>query len=174
MFQVFRAVWRDPQLGEDVEKILKGSSSLDMWEPDSIENIYDTRQVDFMVSSDESDKIHHLLALSGVEIETMIEDAGKLMKNEKNRKTKNLPAAEMAFDEYLDYDELEEWLLSISEKYSHLTQIKEVGKTEDGNRSIWGLHIGDNNNDSEKKKIFMGKCIYCILYNNEYCTRLYS
>merc|ERR1711990_138245 len=93
--------------------------------------------------------------MSGVEIETMIEDAGKLMKNEKNRKTKNLPAAEMAFDEYLDYDELEEWLLSISEKYSHLTQIKEVGKTEDGNRSIWGLHIGDNNNDSEKKKIFM-------------------
>ena len=34
--------------------------------------------------------------------------------------------------------------------------MKEIGTTENGRR-ILGLHMGDKNNDSQKKKIFMGK-----------------
>ena len=41
-------------------------------------------------------------------------------------------------------------------QFKTILQLKQIGTTENGRR-ILGLHMGDKNNDSPKKKIFMGK-----------------
>ena len=90
-----------------MEQILSETSSLNMWFPETIDLIFETQKVDFMVSAEESSNLRRVLTLNGVNVETMIEDAGELIQNEKKGK-KNVPISEKPLTEYLDMHELDE------------------------------------------------------------------
>ena len=44
-----------------------------------------------------------------------------------------------------------------------MTHLKEIGRTE-ANNKILGFHMGDKDNNSAKKKIFMGELLYTADY----------
>merc|ERR1719259_1366961 len=86
----------------------------------------------------------------------MISDVGQLM-SEQKQSSKNRTSEEistMAYDEYLDYDELEAWIYHVSGKHDFNTEVFKIGETEEG-RNIVGLHVGDKNHSSDKPKIFI-------------------
>ena len=58
--------------------------------------------------------------------------------------------------EYLTLDELNQWMDFIVEEFPDQTDLKQIGTTVN-DRPIMGLHLGDKNNNSDKKKIFMGE-----------------
>ena len=78
-YKVITANWYDPLVSAKVEQILTHSKTLDIWEPERLDLIHDTRKIDFMVAGEEADNIAHLLRLNQVEVATMIEDAGALI-----------------------------------------------------------------------------------------------
>ena len=63
---------------------------------------------------------------------------------------------ENEFLEYLTLDELNQWMEYIVEEFPDNTDLKQIGTTVN-DRPIMGLHLGDKNNNSDKKKIYMGK-----------------
>ena len=62
-YKVFRASWYDPVVSETVEKLLTNSRTVDLWKPESIDLVHDTKEVDFMISSEEADNITRLFRL---------------------------------------------------------------------------------------------------------------
>ena len=64
--QVIRAEWIDPIISQHVEKILGAAKTLDLWSPERIELIHETRSIDFMVAQHEVDNISHLLRMNTV------------------------------------------------------------------------------------------------------------
>ena len=64
--QVIRAEWIDPIISQDVEKILGAAKTLDLWTPEKIELIHETRSIDFMIAQHEFDNISHLLRMNTV------------------------------------------------------------------------------------------------------------
>ena len=64
--QVIRAEWIDPIISQDVEKILGAAKTLDLWSPERIELIHETRSIDFMIAQHEVDNISHLLRMNTV------------------------------------------------------------------------------------------------------------
>jgi len=156
-YKVIRAEWIDPIVSQDVEKILGSAQTLNLWTPEFIEQIHDTRYVDFMIAQHEIDNITNLLRMNTVSVDTMIEDAGALIEEQRIRSeqaTATRSAGDYPYTEYLKWEELEEWVEYVAETYPDTTELKQIGTTENGRR-ILGLHMGDKNHNSEKKKIFM-------------------
>ena len=54
--------------------------------------------------------------------------------------------------------ELDEWLEFVTEEFPDVTYLKQIGTTVE-DRPIMGFHLGDKNDNSDKKKIYMGKFI---------------
>merc|ERR1719378_566619 len=84
-YTVFRASWVDPIVSETVESILAASPTMNIWAPERLDMVHDTKQVDFMIASEEVDNVRHLFELNTVQVETMIEDAGKLIDQQASR-----------------------------------------------------------------------------------------
>ena len=62
--------------------------------------------------------------------------------------------------EYLTLAELDQWLEFVTEEFPDVTYLKQIGTTVE-DRPIMGFHLGDKNDNSDKKKIYMGKFILC-------------
>ena len=93
---------------------------------------------------------------NAIDTRVMINDAGSLMDEQKAEKRGRLnEAGTFAYDEYLDYGELEEWLSTTAEQYSDHTELINLATTAEG-RTLWGLHMGDKDHTGVKKKVFMG------------------
>ena len=60
--------------------------------------------------------------------------------------------------EYLTLAELDQWLEFVTEEFPDVTYLKQIGTTVE-DRPIMGFHLGDKNDNSDKKKIYMGKLI---------------
>ena len=58
--------------------------------------------------------------------------------------------------EYLTLAELDQWLEFVTEEFPDVTYLKQIGTTVE-DRPIMGFHLGDKNDNSDKKKIYMGK-----------------
>ena len=56
-------------------------------------------------------------------------------------------------------DELHQWLDFVADEFPNVTELKQIGTTAE-DRPIMGLHLGDKNNNSDKKKIFMGEFVF--------------
>ena len=140
-------------MSKEVEKVFSSLNGFDLWSPDEIENIYDTRSADFMIPISESDKLDEL-SIEGIHIETMINDVGELIEQDKMLRIESDTVENKPLTQYLTFEELESWLESVADDYPNHTELKEISRTEN-DRRILGLHVGDKNNDSDKKKIFM-------------------
>ena len=68
-YKVLRAQWIDPIVSRDVEKILGSVENLDVWVPESLDLIHETRSIDFMISPHQNDNITKLLKMNTVESE---------------------------------------------------------------------------------------------------------
>ena len=55
-------------MGQDVYDLLSKSKSLNMWEPEKLENIHDTMSIDFMISAEESVAVQNLLKKNAVKV----------------------------------------------------------------------------------------------------------
>ena len=93
----------------------------------------------------------------------MIEDAGKLIREQKDAKRGKVEKS-FSYEEYLEYDELEEWISDTVEEYGAHTELVNLDTTE-GGRTLWGIHMGDKNHTGPKKKIFMGTFYFFFLKN---------
>ena len=60
-------------------------------------------------------------------------------------------------------DELHQWLDFVADEFPDVTELKQIGTTAE-DRPIMGLHLGDKNNNSDKKKIFMGEFLFSFNY----------
>merc|ERR1712130_305150 len=154
-YKVFRAEWNDPVSGHAMFDILTESNTVDIWAPDELENIFDTKSVDFMMSSEEAEKFQSRIFAPQFSSEILIDDAGQLITEQKKSKRGILPeTGTFAYDEYLEYPELENWLSSTASTYSDNAELFELTTTHEG-RKLWGMHIGDKNHSGPKKKVFM-------------------
>lgn len=116
----------------------------------------------------------------------MVEDAGVMIENQRLQKEKatlRKSAADFPYTgeltsmgcpsmnlywplEYLTLDELHQWLDFVADEFPDVTELKQIGTTAE-DRPIMGLHLGDKNNNSDKKKIFMGE--YLLLFHVFIC-----
>ena len=151
-FKVLTASWADPLISATVEKILAHSPTIDIWKPERLDLIHDTRSVDFMIAREEVDNVMHLLRLNQVELETMIDDAGVLIEEQRRRPVQMTNTGQYSFTEYLDFPQLSEWIQQLPSQFPSLAKVELKGTTE-GDRPIWGLTIGGG--DNGKKDIFM-------------------
>ena len=154
-YKVFRSEWTDPIISQTVYEFLSKSESANLWAPDDLENVFDTMSADFMISESEAAEIQRKFSGNGIETRVMIEDAGKLIREQKEAK-KGKVGRSFSYEEYLEYDELEEWITDTAEEYSQYTELVELDTTA-GGRTLYGLHMGDKNHTGNKKKIFMGR-----------------
>jgi len=98
----------------------------------------------------------------------MVDDAGVMIENQrlqKERASLSKSAADFPYTEYLTLDELHQWLDFVADEFPNVTELKQIGTTAE-DRPIMGLHLGDKNNNSDKKKIFMGEFLFS--FNNCY------
>ena len=112
-FKVLRASWEDSEHTEFVGSLLERFETMNLWEPESLENIKYTQAVDFMVSKEEALLFHEKVG-NFSEIKTLIDDAGKIIneqKVEQKRATEGLRGASYPYDQFLTYPQLEEWIL---------------------------------------------------------------
>ena len=82
-YKVFRAEWEDPVSGSAMFDILTESNSVDIWAPDELENIFDTRAVDFMMSAEEAEKFQSRIFAPQFSSQILIDDAGELISQQK-------------------------------------------------------------------------------------------
>ena len=54
-------------VSQDVEKILGAVENLDVWVPEALDMIHETRSIDFMISPDQFDNVSHLLRMNTVQ-----------------------------------------------------------------------------------------------------------
>ena len=66
-------------------------------------------------------------------------------------------------------DELHQWLDFVADEFPDVTELKQIGTTAE-DRPIMGFHLGDKNNNSDKKKIFMGE--YLLLFHVFHCIKI--
>jgi len=151
-YKVFRASWYDPVVSETVEKLLTNSKTVDLWKPESIDLVHDTREVDFMISSEEADNIARLFRMNQISVETMIEDAGELITEQANRPIQTSGPGQYSFTEYLDWPALEEWITQLPEQFPGKVSLENRGQTENG-RNLLALTF--NGGGDGKKDIFM-------------------
>ena len=62
-----RAQWIDPVVSHEVEKILGAVENLDVWVPETLDMIHETRAIDFMISPYQFDNVSHLLRMNTVQ-----------------------------------------------------------------------------------------------------------
>ena len=110
-----------------------------------------------MVSAEEAKVIQQTLTGNSVSTNVMIDDAGKLVKQQKAEKRGKKPTiGTYSFEEYLDWDELEEWMSETATTYTDHTELINLATTAEG-RTLWGIHMGDKDHTGSKKKVFMGE-----------------
>ena len=112
-FKVLRASWDNSEHTELVGSILERFETMNLWEPESLENIKYTQAVDFMVSNEEASVFREQVG-NFSEIKTLIDDAGKIINEQKvkqKRATEGLRGATYPYDQFLTYLQLEEWIL---------------------------------------------------------------
>jgi len=167
-YKVLRTSWDDAHTSVEVGAFLERLSSVDMWEPEHVEYVTYTQAADFMLSEEDSDAF---MAEFGdqVKITPIIDDVGFVIDQQRNeqeralRNTEGLRAADLPYDQYLTYPQLEQWILSTVD--DELISAEVLGETYNGN-NVYGIHIGDQNPSSDKKKIF----IECNVHAREWVT----
>jgi len=152
---------------ELVGSVLERLNTIDLWQPDSLEDIKFTQTVDFIVSQEEAFEFERRVGnATDVRTVTLIEDAGELIAQqsvEQKRATKGLRGASYPYDQFLTYSQLEEWILANDD--GELMSSEIIGETFEG-RKIYGVHLGDQDPTSDKKKIFME----CNIHAREWIT----
>jgi hypothetical protein len=96
-FKVLRASWESLEQTELVGSVLERLNTIDLWQPDSLEDIKFTQTVDFIVSQEEAFEFERRVGnATDVRTVTLIEDAGELIAEqsvEQKRATKGLRGA---------------------------------------------------------------------------------
>ena len=80
---------------------------------------------------------------------------------------RRLSPRDYPLNEYLTFEELEEWMADTVDDNSDKTELTELGETYEG-KKIWGFHMGDKNHAGSKKKIFMGNFSTIIFLKLKY------
>lgn len=164
-FKVIRASWESSEQTELVGSVLERLDTINLWQPESFENINYTRTVDFLVSEKEAFEFKRRVG-NGADVVTLIEDAGEIIAKqatEQKRATRGLRGASYPYDQFLTYSQLEEWILANDD--GELMSSEIIGETFEG-RNIYGVHLGDQDPTSNKKKVFME----CNIHAREWIT----
>ena len=154
-YKVLRTSWEDAHTSIEVGAFLERLTSVDMWEPEHVEYVTYTQKADFMLSEEDSDAFMEKFG-DQVNITPIIDDVGFVIdqqRNEQERATRGVRDGEdFPYDQYLTYPQLEQWILSTVD--NELISAEVLGETHNGN-NVYGIHIGDQDPTSDKKKVFM-------------------
>lgn len=164
-YKVLRTSWDDAHTSIEVGAFLERLTSVDMWEPEHVEYVTYTQKADFMLSEEDSEAFIERFG-DHVDILPIIDDVGFVIdqqRNEQERATKGLRDLELPYDQYLTYPQLESWILANVD--NELVSAEVLGETHGGNK-VYGVHIGDQDPTSDKKKIF----IECNVHAREWIT----
>ena len=165
-YKVLRTSWEDAHTSIEVGAFLERLTSVDMWEPEHVEYVTYTQKADFMLSEEDSDAFMEKFG-DQVNITPIIDDVGFVIdqqRNEQERATRGVRDGEdFPYDQYLTYPQLEQWILSTVD--DELISAEVLGETHNGN-NVYGIHIGDQDPTSDKKKIFME----CNIHAREWIT----
>ncbi|XP_048398386.1 carboxypeptidase B-like [Stegostoma tigrinum] len=138
-----RAVW--------FVKGLADNAKVDIWRPDSIDQVTVGVNVDFRVDAQKVAKVQELLEESGLEYEVLIEDLQEMIEQQFDNKERS--AASHSYVKYNDLDTINAWIASTVARHSNLMSLSEIGTSYEG-RPIYVIKIGKKANQP-KPAIFM-------------------
>ena len=154
-YRVLRGAWTDSTVTTEIYDLLKNVESLDMWAPESLGQIFDTKSMDIMISRPDAERLTTHLSRKMESFEVLIDNVGELMDQQKPITTLTGAPGDLPYDDFLSYELYEEWLYDIAQTYPDWTELNDIGRTVEG-RTMWGLHMGDGDHSGPKKKLFIG------------------
>ncbi|GCB60199.1 hypothetical protein scyTo_0014128 [Scyliorhinus torazame] len=138
-----RAVW--------FVKRLAAIAKVDLWRPDSIDQVAVNSDVDFRVGAQDIKKTQDLLEKSGLEYEVLIEDLQAMIEQQRDNKERS-PTLH-SYVKYNDMDTINTWMTNTVARHSNLMSLREIGTSYEG-RPIHVIKIGKKTGQS-KPAIFM-------------------
>ncbi|XP_078420699.1 carboxypeptidase B [Cetorhinus maximus] len=138
-----RAVW--------FVKSLASFAKVDLWRPDSIDQVAVNVDVDFRVSAQDVAKTEDLLEKSGLEYEVLIEDLQTVIEQQLDNKERSTNAH--SYLKYNHMDTINAWIASTVASHSNLMSFTEIGTSYEG-RPIYVIKIGKKTGQP-KPAIFM-------------------
>ncbi|XP_067851121.1 carboxypeptidase B-like [Heptranchias perlo] len=126
-------------------------ATVDLWQPDSIDQVAVGSNVDFRVGVEEVAKIQDLLEESGLEYEVLIEDLQAMIEQQLDNKERS--ATPHSYEKYNDMDTINAWITSTVTRNSNLMSLTEIGTSYEG-RPLYAIKIGKKTGHS-KPAIFM-------------------
>ena len=149
----YKVLWiqcRSSKAANRVRDLLEQMDSVNLWSPETFEQIETTKSVDVSLSAQESRTMMTWLGeQDDFATHVLIDNVGELM-DEPVGVESGLP-----LNQYLTFDAAEKWLNDIAEEHPQFAHLESIGQSVQG-RTMWGLHLGYGNHADDKKKIFIG------------------
>ncbi|XP_038672554.1 carboxypeptidase B-like isoform X2 [Scyliorhinus canicula] len=138
-----RAVW--------FVKRLAAIAKVDLWRPDSIDQVAVNSDVDFRVGAQDIKKTIDLLEKSGLEYEVLIEDLQAMIEQQLDNKERS--STLHSYVNYNDMDTINTWMTNTVARHSNLMSLQKIGTSYEG-RPIHVIKIGKKTGQT-KPAIFM-------------------
>ncbi|XP_067897655.1 carboxypeptidase B-like [Heterodontus francisci] len=132
-------------------KGLADFAKLDLWRPDSIDQVAVGSTVDFRVGAEDVAKVQDLLEESGIEYEVLIENLQAMVEQQLDNKERS-PTSH-SYIKYNDMNTINDWIVSTVSRNSNLMSLTQIGTSYEG-RPIYVIKIGKKASSS-KPAIFM-------------------
>merc|ERR1712131_117729 len=149
--------WNDTRISESVEEKLSMIDSVVIWDPEELDLIHQTQAVDFVIQKDEFNRAN--FDEIQVEFDVLIEDVGVLIQKERadHRQARSTDSILDNYSQYLDFEDIEEWLYHITERYSTLTTLEVIGQSVE-NRNLYGLTIPEGDAQTNGRESVFIEC----------------
>jgi len=149
--------WNDTRIAETVEEKLSKIDSFVIWDPEELDLIRKTQSVDFVVREDEFEKAN--FDEIQVEYNVLIEDVNALIQNENTDylQARSTDSILDNYSQYLDFEDIENWLFYITERYPALTKLEVIGQSVE-ERNLYGLTISEGDAESNGKESVFIEC----------------
>ncbi|CAD5209716.1 unnamed protein product [Bursaphelenchus xylophilus] len=121
-------------------------SSLDFWQPPTSLNQF----VDVSVSPMVSQRFFNELYYRKISYNILIPNLQQAIEDERSINNVQMDAHQIQFDRYNTFDQIENYLFDIHQKYPNLVKLREIGKSYE-NRTLWVVQIGKPSSERKAK-----------------------
>ncbi|XP_072897653.1 carboxypeptidase B-like [Hemitrygon akajei] len=135
----------------DIVRSLADLTTIDLWKPDSFDQVYAETTVDFRVSAGDVPGVQKLLKKSGLKHEVLIDDVQVMIERQLDNKERS--ATKHSYVKYNDLDTINEWIAGTVARNTNLMALEEIGTSYEG-RPINVIKISKKTGQT-KPAIFM-------------------
>ncbi|XP_032887773.1 carboxypeptidase B-like [Amblyraja radiata] len=126
-------------------------ATVDLWQPDSFDQVAADVTVDIRVSAEDAANVQELLEESGLEYEVLIEDLQVMIDQQLDNKERS--ASVHSYMMYNDMETINAWITSTVARNANMMSLTEIGTSYEG-RPIYVVKIGKKTSHA-KPAIFM-------------------